>query len=74
MKCEKTRDDHISEIVSMILNGKDVQKHYLLVDDLVYYLSNVNNDPCLRWFIPKHLRKFVVTQFHELTYGCSENV
>ena len=52
----------------MILNGKeskDVQKHYLLVDDLVYYLSNVNYDPCLRLFIPKHPRNFVVTQYHD---------
>ena len=42
MKCEQTRDDDISKIRSMILNGKgskDVQKHFLLVDDLVYYLS-----------------------------------
>ena len=59
MKIEQTRDDDISDIRSMILNGnesKDVQKHYLLVDDLVYYLSNVDDDPCLRLFIPKHLR------------------
>ena len=52
----------------MILTGKeskDVQKHYLLVDVLVYYLSNVNDDPCLRSFIPKHLRNFVVTQYHD---------
>ena len=43
----------------MILNGKEsknVQKHYLLVDDLVYFLSNVNDDPCLRLFTPKHLK------------------
>ena len=61
MKCEQTRVDNISEIRTMILNGKeskDVQKHYLLVDDLVYYLSNVNDDPCLRLFIPKYLRNF----------------
>ena len=48
MKIEQTRDDDISGIRSMILNGKeskDIQKHYLLVDDLVYYLSNVNDDP-----------------------------
>ena len=68
MKIEQTRDDDISEIRSMILNGKeskDIQKHYLLVDDLVYYLSNVNDDPCLRLFIPKHLRIFVVKQYHD---------
>ena len=68
MKCEQTRDGEISEIRSTILNGKeskDVQKHYLLVDDLVYYLSNVNDDPCLRLFIPKHIRNFVVKQYHD---------
>ena len=68
MKIEQTRDDDISDIKSMILNGnesKDVQKHYLLVDDLVYYLSNVDDDPCLRLFIPKHLRILVVKQYHD---------
>ena len=67
MKVEQTRDDDISEIRSMILNGKeskDVQKHYLLVDDLLYYFSSVNDDPCLRLFIPKHIRNFVVKQYH----------
>ena len=61
MKVEQTRDDEISEIRSMILNGKeckDVQRHYLLINGLVYYISNVNGDPCLRLFIPKHLRNF----------------
>ena len=68
MKIEQTRDNDISEIRSMILYGKeskDVQKHYLLVDDLVYYLSNVNDDPYLRLLIPKHLRIFVVKQYHD---------
>ena len=35
----------------MILNGKeskDVQKHYLLVDGLVYFISNFDDDPRLR--------------------------
>ena len=68
MSVEQNRDDDISEIKSMILNGqesKDVQKHYLLVDGLVYYLSNVDDDPCLRLFITKHLRSFVLKQYHD---------
>ena len=68
MKVEQTRDDEISEIRSMILNGKenkDVQRHYFLIDGLVYYISNVNVDPCLRLFIPKHPRNFVVQQYHD---------
>ena len=68
MKVEQSKDDDISEIRSMILSGqesKDVQKHYLLVDVLVYFISNVDDDPRLRLFIPKHIRSFVVTQYHD---------
>lgn len=68
MKLEQTRDDDISEIRSRILSGnesKDVQRHYLLVDDLIYYLSNIDDDPRLRLFIPKHLRIFVIKQYHD---------
>ena len=68
MKVEQIKDDDISEIRSMILSGqesKDVQKHYLLVDGLVCFISNVDDDPCLRLFIPKHIRSFVVTQYHD---------
>ena len=68
MKLEQSRDDEISEVRSMILGNKeskDIQKHYLLVDDLVYYLSNSDDDPCLRLYVPKHLRTLIVTQYHE---------
>ena len=68
MKLEQTRDEEISEIRSMVTSGKenkDVQKHYLLVDNLVYYISNVNDDPCLRLYVPKHLRSSVILQYHD---------
>ena len=68
MKVEQIKDDNISSIRSMILSGeesKDVQKHYLLVDNLVYYLSNVDDDPCMRLFVPRHLKTYVVKQYHD---------
>ena len=68
MKLEQSRDDEISELSSMILGNKeskDIQKHYLLVDDLVYYLSSSDDDPCLRLYVHKHLRTLIVTQYHE---------
>ena len=68
MKAEQTRDDVIWEIRSVMSNGKeskDAQEHYLMGDDLPYYLSNVNDDPCLRLFIPKHIRNSVVKQYHD---------
>ena len=68
MKVEQSKDDDLLEIRSMILNGKenkDVQKHYLLVDGLVYFISNVNDDPNLRIYVPKYIRSYVVTQYHD---------
>ena len=65
MKVEQIKPDGLLEIRSRILNGKDPQKHYLLVDDLVYLISDVDDDPCLRLFIPKHIISFVVTQYHD---------
>ena len=56
MTAEQTRNDDISDIRSVTVNGKEskgVQKHHLLVNDLLYYLSNVTYDLCLRLFIPK---------------------
>ena len=68
MKVEQSKDDDLLEIRSMILHGKeskDVQKYYLLEDGLVYFISNVNDDPNLRLYIPKHIRSYVVTQYHD---------
>ena len=51
MKAEQSKDDDLLEIRSMILNSKgskDIQKHYLLMDGLVYVISNVDDDPRLR--------------------------
>ena len=66
-KVEQSKDDDISEIRSMIFSGqesKDVQKH-LLVDGLVFFISNVDDDPRLRLFTPKHIWSFVVTLYHD---------
>ena len=62
-------------IRSIILSGKeskDVQKQYLLVDDLIYYLSNVKDDPCMRLFVPRHLKTYVVCLFLLLYVPCQQ--
>ena len=78
MKTEQMKDENLTKIRSMLLNGeenKDVQTHYLLVVELIYYIPNVNDDPCLRLVIPNHMKQFVLTQFHdENGHGCSENL
>ena len=47
--------------------GKDKQRHYLVVENLVYYISNIDDDPYLRFYVPKHLRGLVVKQYHDMS-------
>ena len=48
-----------------MVTGKDKQKYYLVVEHLLYYISNVEDDPYLRLYVPKHLRSLVITQYHD---------
>lgn len=54
MCAEQSKDD---ELVSLKLKidsgdpGKDKQKHYLIIDNLLYYISNTDDDSCLRLYV-----------------------
>ena len=68
MKVEQIKDDNISSIRSMILSGeegKDEHKYYLLVNEFVYYLSNVDDDLCIILLVPRHIKAYVVKQYHK---------
>jgi hypothetical protein len=43
---------------------KSVQSKYLEIDKVLYYLSNVDDNPHLRLFVPQHLKHLVITQYH----------
>ena len=68
MSVEQSKDDELMSLKSKIDSGdfgKDKQKHYLVVENLLYYISNVEDDPYLRLYVPKHLRSLVTTQYHD---------
>ena len=68
MSVEQAKDDELMSLKSKIDSGdfgKDKQKHYLVVENLLYYISNVEDDPYLRLYVPKHLRSLVITQYHD---------
>ena len=54
---------------SQVENGGDpcrnIQRHYLIVDKLLNYLSNTDDDPCLRLYVPKHLKRLVIGQYRD---------
>lgn len=65
---EQKKDDEIVSLKSLILNGeptKDAGRRYIVVDDLLYFLSDPDGDPVLRFYVPTHLRPIVVRQYHD---------
>ena len=67
MYVEQSKDDDLTTLRSKIkvVNSKrENQKHYLIVDNLLYYIANTEGDPCLRLHVPKHLRS-LVKQYHD---------
>ena len=66
---EQSKDDDLMTLKSQVENGgdpgKNNQRHYLIVDKLLYYISNTDYDPCLRLYVPKHLKRLVIGQYHD---------
>ena len=68
MTVEKDRDKEIAEIKDQLLHGKEnkkVQNKFILIDNIVYYISSPDNEATLRLYIPKHLKEAVVKEFHD---------
>ncbi len=63
MVAEQSKDDELQALKTSIVHGepsKDTQKKHIVVDDTLYYLTDPDNDPTLRLFVPNHLRSLVV--------------
>ena len=39
--------------------------HHVVLDDILYYISNVNDNPTLRTYIPYHIKRALIKQFHD---------
>lgn len=65
---EQDNDEEIVEIKTNLSNGKSTkgtEKNYIVIDQVLYYISNPNDEPTLRLYIPEHLRDRVVKQYHD---------
>ena len=45
--------------------SKDIQRKHLVVDEVLYYLTDPANEPILRLYVSQHLRALVVKQYHD---------
>ena len=63
MSHEQSLDNEISTIIKSLRNGNannKILKHYIIIDDILYYISDTEDDPCLRLFISNKFRGIVV--------------
>ena len=68
MVVEQDKDAEILELKKQLKENKvskSIQSKYLIMDDILYYLSNPDVDPVVRLYVPDHLRFKVVTQYHD---------
>ena len=66
MVIEQAKDDTLIELKVGLQNDKvptAVQKRHLIIDNILYYISNMDADPILRLYIPEHLRDVVIRQY-----------
>ena len=68
MSEEQNNDPDIVKILNSIENGtpgKNEQTKLLVINKVLYFLSNPNDEPALRQYVPYHLRDRVIRQHHD---------
>lgn len=68
MEVEQGKDDALLEMKMQLIHGdpsKPVQRNYIVIDHVLYYITDPDNEPVLRLYIPEHLRERVVKQYHD---------
>ena len=71
MITEQNKDGEITTIMKKLSEGKadkTTEKHLIVVDSLLYYISNVSDDPYLRLYIPNHLTEHVIGHYHNYSH------
>ena len=65
---EQAKDPEIAQTLRLLQLGqakKTVGDRHLVIDDVLYYLTNADNDPIIRLYVPHHYRSGVVKQYHD---------
>ena len=68
MVTEQARDEVAVKIMQDLKGDKcpkSVDRRYILKDNILHYLSDPDNEPVMRVFVPNHLRAQVLKQYHD---------
>ena len=69
MAIEQKTDEELSRLRKRLDTGKaskSEQMKHMIDQDIVYYISQPEDDPIIRLYVPEHLRQLVLEQFHTL--------
>jgi len=67
MKYEQSLDKELDSITLQLQNGKaskSVENRYILIADILYYISKADSEPVLRLYVPLQLRQEVINEYH----------
>lgn len=65
---EQNKDDKILKLKAQLESGnisEAQQQKYIQLDGILYYISKADTDPVLRLYVPEHLQKEVIKQYHD---------
>ena len=68
MVIEQDKDEKLKQLIQQLRNGeasKTISQKYMVVNDILYYLSNPDTEPTLRLYVPDHLQERVILQYHD---------
>ena len=68
MRTEQSKDATIREIIKQLKSpkvSKSLDKHYIIQNEVLYYISDDLGELKIRLVVPSHLRDLVVKQFHD---------
>ncbi|CAG2219860.1 unnamed protein product [Mytilus edulis] len=68
MKLEQAKDLNIVKVKKEIETGtasSSTQSQFMIIEDVVYFLSQPDIDPLIRLYVPEHLREYIVVQYHD---------
>ena len=65
---KQSKDKELVQIKETLQNGKasqSVNSKYIVLDEILGYLSKADTDPIIRLYVPEQLRKSVILEYHD---------
>ena len=69
MAVEQRVDEKLRDFITKFENNKVTDatgRQFIMKDNIMHYISNVDSEPTLRIYIPSHLRQIILHEYHQI--------